>query len=111
MRILNNTSMIDIFKDTRLPPRLYIADVELAFEYRPRKNSIKTEKNVIKLKRIPIVLEGTKFPTAKTKDRFMRRIFEKHGKGKFEESNIRVTKLENMAFSSNLAYEFNYNTH
>lgn len=103
--------MIDIFKDTRLPPRLYIADVELAFEYRPRKNSIKAEKHIIKLKRTPIVLEGKKFPTVKTKDRFMRRVFEKYGKGKFEESNIRVTNLENMEFSSNLAYKFNYDIH
>ena len=41
----------------------------------------------------------------------MKRIFMIHGKGKFEESNIRLEKLENCRFSSELAYEFNYDKH
>lgn len=103
--------MIDIFADIKPNPKLYIADVTVKFNYRPRKNSKTIEQYKVNLYQVPIVLNDGNFPTKKTKNTFMKRVFITHGKGKFQESNIRLEKIENCRFSSELAYEFNYDKH
>jgi hypothetical protein len=103
--------MIDIFADVKPRPKLYIADVTVRFNYRPRKNSKKVEQHIVNLYQVPIVLADGKFPTKTMEDSFMKKVFRVHGKGKFEESNIRLEKLNNCKFSSELAYKFNYDIH
>lgn len=103
--------MIDLFEDVKPQPAIYIADVTVAFNFKPRKNSKKVERHSVTLEKIPIVLTDGKFPTKKKEASFMKRVFDKHGKGSFENSAIRLVKLENCKFSSWLAYDFDYNVH
>lgn len=103
--------MFDIFENFKPKPKLYIADVTVYFEFKPRKNSKDVERHQITLEKVPIVLDGDKFPTKKTKEHFMKRVFEVHGKGSFENSNMRIVKIENKAYSSDLAYDFDYDKH
>lgn len=102
--------MIDIFAEVIIPPKLYIADVTLAYEYRARKNSKSIEKCKIKLEKYPIVLSNGKFPSKIIENNFMERVFRAHGKGSYEDSNIRLVSIDNCKFSSKIAYKFNYNT-
>ena len=103
--------MMDIFADFKPQPKLYIADVTVSFDFKPRKNSRTAERSTVTLEKVPIVLVGGKFPTKRTENHFMRRVFERYGKGKFENSNMRLVKLENCKYSSDLAYDFDYEIH
>ena len=67
--------MIDIFADIKPNPKLYIADVTLKFNYRPRKNSKTIEQYKVNLYQVPIVLNDGRFPTKETENSFMKRIF------------------------------------
>jgi len=107
----NRFDMFDIFEDFKPQPKLYIADVTVSYDYKPRKNSRMVERSKITLEKVPIVLNGKEFPTKKSERYFMRRIFDKHGKGRFEDSNMKLIKLENCKYSSDLAYEFDYEKH
>ena len=102
--------MFDIFSE-RPQPKIYVADVGISFEYRPRKNSKQFELHKIKLEKVPVVLYDGKFPTDKTRKNFMRRAFENHGKGKFENSNMKILGIKNIKYLSDLAYKFDYDKH
>jgi hypothetical protein len=103
--------MFDIFADFKPQPKLYIADVTVSFSYKPRKNSKTVERHTVTLEKVPIVLNGREFPTKKTEEHFMKRVFDKHGKGKFDDSNMRLVKIDNCKYSSDLAYKFDYDKH
>lgn len=103
--------MIDIFSDIKPQPKLYIADVTVSFDFKQRKNSKTVERNEVTLSKVPIVLNDGRFPTKRYERMFMKRVFDKYGKGSFENSNIRLVKIENCKFSSDLAYKFDYNIH
>ena len=107
----NRFDMFDIFEDFKPQPKLYIADVTVSYDYKARKNSRTVERKTITLTKVPIVLNGREFPTKKTENHFMRRVFERYGKGKFEDSNMKLIKLENCKYSSDLVYDFNYDIH
>ena len=101
--------MIDIFEDYKEQPNLYIADVTVVAGYKPRANSRKIESSTIVMKKVPIVLLNGEFPTNNSRNKFLRRVFEKHiGRGSFENTNMRTTNISNVTFSSKLAYKFNY---
>jgi hypothetical protein len=102
---------MDIFADFKPQPKLYIADVTVSFDFKTRKNSKTLEKNTITLEKIPIVLNGKEFPTKRTEHNFMKRVFSRHGKGSFENANMRLVKIENCKLTSKLAYKFDYNVH
>jgi len=103
--------MIDIFADVKPQPKLYIADVTVVFKFRPRKNSKKVETHTVRLYKYPIVLLDGDFPTNTSRNKFLQRVFRTYGRGKLDTSNIKVEKIENCIFSSNLAYKFNYEIH
>lgn len=104
--------MIDIFADIKPQPNLYIADVTVIAHYKAIANSKKVEVITLHLEKTPIVLHEGKFPTDNYRKRFLRRVFDEHiKKGKFETTQIRVAKIENITFSSKLAYKFDYDKH
>lgn len=103
--------MIDIFEDIKPQPKLYIADVEVRISFKPRKNSSQMETYIVKIDKAPIVLVDNKFPTKKTEESFMKRVFQKHGRRSFEKSNMKLIKISNCRLSSKLAYRFDYDKH
>lgn len=103
--------MFDIFEDVKPQPRLYIADIEILFTYKRRKNSKNIEENRINLKKYPVVLANKEFPTEKTKNNILKRIFQIYGRGEYDKSKIKVLSIKNCKYSSDLAYKFNYNIH
>ena len=101
--------MIDIFSDIKPQPKLYIADVKISVSYKVRS---KMETVNLNLKKIPIVLLNGKHPTNVSRIDFFRRLYDIHiKKGKFEKTTMKIISIENTKFSSNLAYEFNYDKH
>lgn len=104
--------MIDIFADIKPQPKLYIADVTVEARYKPRKNSKNVEVYKVTLESNPIVLVDGEFPTSRMRENFLRRTFlARINKGKFENASVRVVKIDNCKFSSELAYKFNYDIH
>lgn len=104
--------MIDLFADVKEQPKLYIADVTINVKYQTRVNSKITDERTIKLERIPIVLADNEIPTKKSENNFFKKVYKEHiHTGRYENARMRIVKLENVVFSSNLAYEFDYDKH
>ena len=83
----------------------------VSFRYRHRKNSKTAYTNTITVNRVPIVLNNGKFPTKRTEEVFLKRVFKKFGRGKFDQSNIKIVRIDNIKHSSKLAYKFDHNKH
>jgi hypothetical protein len=104
--------MIDIFADIKPQPKLYIADVHIVGTYKARANSKKEELISVNLDRSPIVLVDGKVPTKRYETAFLKRVYNEHiKKGDFERMNLRIKSIDNPFFSSNLAYNFDYDKH
>lgn len=104
--------MIDIFADIKEQPKLYIADVTVTGSYKARANSKKLEKIMLLLGRVPIILLDGEPPTENYNQRFLRRVYDAHiKKGDFSSMNLRIAAIENVKFSSNLNYHFDYDKH
>jgi hypothetical protein len=101
--------MIDIFEDIKPDPKLYIADIVISASYKVRN---KLEKVKVRIQQTPIVLANGKLPTKLIEERFFRGVYDNHiKKGKFENTTMKIESIENIRFSSNLAYVFNYDKH
>jgi hypothetical protein len=104
--------MIDIFADEKEQPCLYIADIKIRVVYPTKKGSKKMEELTINLDRSPVVLLKGEFPTNRTRENFLRRIHERSLKNKkYEDVRYSVLDISNIAFSSTLAYKFDYEIH
>jgi hypothetical protein len=104
--------MIDIFADIKDDPKLYIADVTVTGEHKVRANSKKSQKIMLILGKVPIILNDGKPPTKNAEYDFLQRVHLNHiKKGDFEKMNLKIAAIENIKFSSNLAYKFNYDKH
>jgi hypothetical protein len=103
--------MIDIFADIKTQPKLYIADVTVTGSYKARANSKKVDKIMILLGKVPIVLADDGLPPTKSMEqKFLSRVYDNHiKKGDFSRMNLRIVAIENITFSSKLAYNFDYN--
>jgi hypothetical protein len=103
--------MIDIFNE-REQPKLYIADIFIGFKRPVRSKHEKFETRIYKANDIPILLVDNRLPTKKYEDKFFRNIFDNYIKtGEYDKYQFRINKIENIRFSSNINYKFNYNTH
>jgi hypothetical protein len=104
--------MIDIFADIKERPKLYIADVTVSWNNKARANSKKSEKMMMALEKVPIVLLNGKSPTKNMEEKFLKGVHDTHiKKGDFSRMNLRIATVENIVFSSKLAYNFDYNKH
>jgi predicted phosphodiesterase len=102
--------MIDIFVEEK--PKLYIADVYVVTYAPERKGSKKIRKIAIGLEKVPIVLLNGDFPTKNSRKRFMKRVFDQYIiRGDFDKVRFEVESISNVKFSSELAYNFDFNTH
>lgn len=102
--------MFDIFAEEK--PKLYIADVSIMTYMPERKGSKHIRRVRIDLGRVPIVLLNGDFPTKRTRNSFMRRVFDQYiGRGDFDKVRFEVESISNVTFSSELAYDFDFNIH
>ena len=103
--------MFDIFSEEK--PCLYIADITIKALIPVNVRSKKIDSRIIFLQKYPIVLlNGEKFPTERTKNKFLHKVFLRDiGKGDFDRIIFKIEKIENVKFSSKLMYDFNFNIH
>lgn len=100
--------MFDIFAEKE-PPKLYIADLEVQVTIPGRAKTSKPTIRKVKLPSSPIVLIDGKFPTSNNEATFFRKIHSTHiGRGDFANLKFKITKMDNVRFSSNLMYKFDY---
>lgn len=102
--------MIDIFEEKE-QPKLYIADVSITFKIRTRsKKKIEYNSRSVSLKNNPVILLENNFPTQRSKEKFLFRVFNTYNiPGEFKNVISTIDKIENVRFSSNLMYKFDYN--
>ena len=102
--------MIDIFEEKE-QPKLYIADVSVTFKIRTRsKKKVEYNSRSVNLKNHPVVLVKNDFPTQRFKEKFLFRVFNTYSiPGEFRNVISTIDKIENVRFSSNLMYKFDYN--
>ena len=101
--------MFDIFEDKR-PPNLYVADVvvEVLIPTRSRKTK-SFDRILVRLEKIPIVLLDGNFPTKKIADSFFSRVYNNYIKrGNIQDIKFKILSIENLKFSSKLAYKFDF---
>ena len=102
--------MFDIFADReRKQPELYIADLEVQVTIPGRARTSKPTIRKVKLPNSPIVLANGKFPTSNSEATFFKKIHSTHiGRGDFANLKFKITKMDNVRFSSKLMYKFDY---
>lgn len=100
--------MFDIFAEKE-SPKLYIADLEIQVVIPGKAKTSKPTIRNIKLPNNPIVLTDGKFPTSRSETTFFRKIHSTYiGRGEFDKIKFKITKMDNVRFSSNLMYKFDY---
>lgn len=100
--------MFDIFAE-REQPRLYIADIEVQVVIPGRGKTSKPTIRKVQLPSNPIVLTNGEFPTKRTENTFFRKIHSTYiGRGEFDTIKFKIIKMDNIKFSSNLMYKFDY---
>jgi hypothetical protein len=100
--------MFDIFNEPE-QPKLYIADVTVNVKIPLRSKAIKYEEKNITLYNHPIVLIHGKMPSIKMEKRFFRSVHKNHiSKGEFEKILFKISSIDNLRFSSNLMYKFDF---
>jgi hypothetical protein len=103
--------MFDIFQEKE-QPKLYIADIIVEAKIPSKGKIIKYDTTNVNLHNQPIVLIYGKFPTKNTEDTFFRRVYQEHiHKGDFSKIKFSIKSIDNIRFSSNLMYKFDYNLH
>jgi len=104
--------MFDIF-DEKPQPKLYIADIHIGVITRKKtKKQVLTSVINIISRNTSIVLLDNNFPTKKSENIFFKKIFDKYiDKGDINNVSFKIEKMDNIKFSSNLSYKFNYNEH
>jgi hypothetical protein len=102
--------MFDIFADReRKQPELYIADIEVHVTIPGRAKTSKPTIRKVKLPNNPIVLTNGKFPTSNSETTFFRKIHSTYiVRGDFANLKFKITKMDNLRFSSKLMYKFDY---
>lgn len=100
--------MFDIFAE-REQPNLYIADIDVQVIIPGRAKTSKPTIRNIKLHNNPIVLVDGKFPTSLSETKFFRKIHSTYiVRGEFDKIKFKITKMDNVRFSSKLMYKFDY---
>lgn len=100
--------MFDIFNEPE-QPKLYIADITVIFKTPSRAKNVKYEESKIRLTNHPIVLLNGVIPSFNMEKRFFRFIHNNHiKKGEFEKIIFKIDNIENLRFSSNLMYKFDF---
>jgi hypothetical protein len=100
--------MFDIFAEKE-PPKLYIADIEVQVTIPGKAKTSKPIIRKVKLPNNPIVLINGKFPTSNSETTFFRKIHSTYiVRGDFSNIKFKITKMDNLRFSSNLMYKFDY---
>lgn len=104
--------MLDIFEEKE-KPKLYIADIIIKVQIPTRSKKVrKYDTTFIKLHKQPLVLLNGQFPTEKMKNQFIRTVYDRHiNKGDFSKIIFSIQSIENIKFSSELAYKFDYQQH
>ena len=97
--------MIDIFDE----PKLYVADITIEFLVKTKqaKKHVKMTKKFFKH---PIILLNNKPATENCEKRFMKLIYDKITSSHLPDS-LKITNIENVKFSSKLAYKFDFAKH
>lgn len=100
--------MFDIFNEPE-QPNLYIADITVAIKIPSRLKKIKYEELTVRLNRHPIVLINGVMPSINMEKRFFKSIHRNNiKKGEFEKMIFKITKIDNIKFSSKLMYKFDF---
>lgn len=104
--------MLDLFEEKE-QPGLYIADIIIKVQIPTRSKKVrKYDTTFIKLYKHPVVLLDGKFPTDNVKSHFIRTVYDRHiNKGDFSKIIFNIQSIENIKFSSKLAYYFDYSKH
>lgn len=104
--------MFDLFEEKE-QPGLYIADIIVKVQIPTRSKKVrKYDITFIKLHKQPVVLLNGKFPTENVKNYFIRTVYDRHiNKGDFSKIIFTIQSIENIKFSSKLAYYFDYSKH
>ncbi len=103
--------MFDIFEEKEAP-KLYIADIVVEAKIPTRGKVVKYNKRIVRLENHPIVLLNGKPPTRNTEQSFLKKIYDdKISISEFNKVKMSIQSIENIRFSSNLMYKFDYNLH
>lgn len=103
--------MFDIFQQEE-QPKLYIANIIVIAKIPSRGKKVRYEDRLIRLDNYPIVLLNGKLPTSKSEERFFKKIYnDKISVSDFTKVKLSIKSIENIRYSSNLMYQFDYNLH
>jgi hypothetical protein len=100
--------MFDIFNEPE-QPKLYIADITVLVRIPSRFKNVKYEERKINLTNHPIVLINGVMPSLNMEKRFFRSVHNNYvKKGDFDKIIFKISKIDNLKFSSNLMYKFDF---